>query len=393
VAISLHGDMETLIARLRVAMADAGPARGLGHDFYPYPARMSPAVARLLIQELSRPGDTVLDPFMGGGTTIVEALAHGRKAVGLDINAIAHLLTVARTTPLSTADHWVLRAWASGDLQSSASAPEGTKWEAIPHGPHFAALARAADAIPFPRRRRAAKAALLRLGQWALDRRECPPSIADLRSKLLGVVEHLIQAVSEVADHASSYGVSRKRLTGHRLLLNRSAVGAEQDPRLAHLRGSVDLVVSSPPYPGVHVLYHRWQLQSRRETPAPYWIIGSQDGHGASYYTMGSRTPRGIGNYFRTIEHTFESVRPLLRRNARVCLLMAFRDPVLHLPLFLQALTRAGFQLGDHPLLWRRVPNRKWYAARQSGQNAAREVLIILRPSEVALPTAPHVTA
>lgn len=366
---------------LRDAMADKAPAKGLGHDFYPYPARMSPAVARVLIQELSSPGEVVMDPFMGGGTTVVEALAHGRRAAGVDINAIAHLLTLARTTPLSPADLSALRGWASAKLDEVVSAPGQDGWEALPHGPHLAALARAADDLHFPRRRRAAKATLLRLGQWALDRRDHPPPEADLRSKLADTVEHLARGVSQLSDRAHSHGVPRRQLTAGRLVLNRSAVGLERDPRLAHLTGAVDLVVSSPPYPAVHVLYHRWQLRSRRETAAPYWLIGSQDGQGLSYYTMGSRTPTGLENYFRSIQEAFESVRPFLRDTARVCLLLAFRDPVVHLPLFLQAMSRAGFGLGDCPPLWRQVPNRKWYAKRQSDQSAAREVLLILQPS------------
>ncbi len=359
-------------------MADKALAKGLGHDFYPYPARMSPAVARFLIREFSEPGDTVLDPFMGGGTTVVEALAHGRRAVGADINAIAHLLSEARTTPLSPADLSAVRAWASAQAHRPALPLAQDKWGALPQAPYLAALAQAAAELRFPRRSRFAKAVLLKVGQWALDRRDCPPSEADLRSKLMGAVEHLIQAVSQLADHASSQGVSRKRFTGYRLLLNRSAVGLQHHPRLAYLRGAVDLVVSSPPYPTVHVLYHRWQLRSRRETAAPYWIIGSQDGHGASYYTMGSRTPTGLENYLRSIQQAFESVRPLLRHGARLCLLMAFRDPVIHLALFLRAARLAGFELAEYPPIWREVPNRRWYAKQQLTHTAAREVLLIL---------------
>lgn len=362
-------------------MADKAPAKGLGHDFYPYPARMSPAVARVLVRELSLPGEVVMDPFMGSGTTVVEALAQGRRAIGADINAIAHLLTLARTTPLSPADVCALQEWASAEPRRLAAGPENQGWRALPHGQYLAALARAADDLRFPRRRRAAKATLLKLGQWALDRRDRPPPEAELGSKLVDTVEHLARGVGQLSDHAYAHGVPRKEITGRRLLLNRSAVGLERDRRLVDLAGAVDLVVSSPPYPAVHVLYHRWQLRSRRETAAPYWIIGSQDGQGLSYYTMGSRTPTGLENYFRSIQKAFESVRPLLRDSARVCLLLAFRDPVVHLPLFLQAMARAGLGLGECPPLWRPVPNRKWYAKRQSDQNAAREVLLILQPS------------
>ena len=54
--------------------------------------------------------------------------------------------------------------------------------------------------------------------------------------------------------------------------ISRSAVGIEEEPEMLR-RLPIKLVLTSPPYPGVHVLYHRWQVQGRRETPAPFWIV------------------------------------------------------------------------------------------------------------------------
>ncbi len=50
---------------------------GLTHGFYRYPARFSPQFARSAIEAFTEPLDTVLDPFMGGGTSAVEALGLG----------------------------------------------------------------------------------------------------------------------------------------------------------------------------------------------------------------------------------------------------------------------------------------------------------------------------
>ncbi|OGO20141.1 MAG: hypothetical protein A2144_12230 [Chloroflexi bacterium RBG_16_50_9] len=77
---------------------------GLTHNFYRYPARFNPELARQLISEFSLPGDYVLDPFIGGGTTIVEALAAGRRSLGVDINDLACFVTQVKTTPLSDRD-------------------------------------------------------------------------------------------------------------------------------------------------------------------------------------------------------------------------------------------------------------------------------------------------
>ena len=54
-------------------------------------------------------------------------------------------------------------------------------------------------------------------------------------------------------------------------VLNRSAAGLEEDQRVDGLRAP-RLVVTSPPYPGVHVLYHRWQVDGRKEAPLPFMI-------------------------------------------------------------------------------------------------------------------------
>ena len=40
-----------------------------------------------LIERLTKPGDLICDPFLGGGTTAVVSLALGRKFVGCDIDA------------------------------------------------------------------------------------------------------------------------------------------------------------------------------------------------------------------------------------------------------------------------------------------------------------------
>jgi modification methylase len=49
-----------------------------------HPARMLPAIAQRVITTYSQPGDVVLDPLCGAGTTLVEAVHLGRDAVGIE---------------------------------------------------------------------------------------------------------------------------------------------------------------------------------------------------------------------------------------------------------------------------------------------------------------------
>ncbi len=50
-----------------------------------HPARMLPALARHAIEHYSRPGELVVDPMCGIGTTLVEAVHLGRDAVGVEL--------------------------------------------------------------------------------------------------------------------------------------------------------------------------------------------------------------------------------------------------------------------------------------------------------------------
>jgi len=73
-----------------------------GHAFHPmcsYLAMFPAALAHAFIARYSRPGDVVLDPFSGRGTTPLQACAEGRVGVGNDLNPMAHLLTAAKIEP------------------------------------------------------------------------------------------------------------------------------------------------------------------------------------------------------------------------------------------------------------------------------------------------------
>ncbi len=73
-----------------------------GHPFHPmcsYLASYPAALTHAFIARYSRPGDVVIDPFSGRGTTPLQACAEGRIGVGNDLNPFAHLLTAAKVEP------------------------------------------------------------------------------------------------------------------------------------------------------------------------------------------------------------------------------------------------------------------------------------------------------
>src|SRR5262249_2093593 len=75
---------EEKVERLQTALDFASYTTGKTHHFYHYPARFSPEFARTIISDFSDHDQWVLDPFMRGGTSVVEGLALGRRMVGID---------------------------------------------------------------------------------------------------------------------------------------------------------------------------------------------------------------------------------------------------------------------------------------------------------------------
>src|SRR5262249_42715942 len=146
------------------------------------------------------------------------------------------------------------------------------------------------------------------------------------------------------------------------------------------------LIVTSPPYPGIHMLYHRWQVDGRKETSAPFWIANRLDGAGSSYYTMGDRKYPELRSYFDKLLVALKSVAALCTKNTTVVQVAAFADPSWQLPRYLKAAERAGLSEVTLALedardgrLWREVPNRRWHADQLGSIPACQEVVLFHR--------------
>ena len=70
------------------------------HNFHAFAAKFPPQLPRLFIEGLTAPGDVVLDPMMGSGTTVVEAFLTGRHGVGFDLDPLAVRICRVKVTPL-----------------------------------------------------------------------------------------------------------------------------------------------------------------------------------------------------------------------------------------------------------------------------------------------------
>jgi DNA methylase len=66
-----------------------------------YRACFKPQLPRFFIERLTVPGHVVYDPFMGRGTTVLEAALLGRVAAGCDVNPLSAMLVGPRLSPPS----------------------------------------------------------------------------------------------------------------------------------------------------------------------------------------------------------------------------------------------------------------------------------------------------
>jgi hypothetical protein len=86
-----------------------------------YRACFKPQLPRFFIDRFTGPGDVVYDPFMGRGTTVLEAALAGRTPAGCDINPLSAMLAQPRLSP-PTAEE-VERRLAQIDLSLALSYP------------------------------------------------------------------------------------------------------------------------------------------------------------------------------------------------------------------------------------------------------------------------------
>jgi adenine-specific DNA methylase len=70
------------------------------YTMHKYFARRPWNVFNELIAHYSSPNEIILDPFCGGGVTVVESLKLGRRAVGVDINPLAVYVTRMQIRPI-----------------------------------------------------------------------------------------------------------------------------------------------------------------------------------------------------------------------------------------------------------------------------------------------------
>ncbi|MGR3513831.1 MAG: DNA methyltransferase [Paracoccaceae bacterium] len=385
--------------RLIEAARDQSRVKGLTHEFYRYPARFSPTFVRGAIEAFTKPGDWVVDPFAGGGTTLVEAMAMGRNALGIDISSLSSFLCEAKTQILEDREVSAFKRWMGRiDDTINMHAPSERHDDYADagyyrnlDGPEFwrlrKAIEQALSSVERIRLRQAhvlARCVVLRTAQWALDSRKTRPSVKAFKAQMFKQAGLMLDAALEFRDQIRNLKLETQPKA---ISLNRTTAGVENESLVSEVCPP-KLIVTSPPYPGIHVLYHRWQVDGRKEAPAPFWIAGKLDGAGSSYYTLGDRKNPGLQTYFDNLKATFNSVAAISGEETTIVQMVAFSKPDWQLPKYLEVMEECGLEEHrpwDMPLddedgrLWRDVPSRRWHAHQKSHAPGAREVVLIHR--------------
>ncbi len=222
------------------------------HGFHTWPAGLDPDAAALLVRSL--PDGPVADPFCGGGTLLVEALAAGRPALGWDLAPVAVRVSRVRTRLVDEPTLTAFRGLARAATDRARDARE------LPPPPILRPIHASYEAHV--------------LGELEALRRSCLEAPAELRPLMWAC----LSAILVKASYRTSDTVAR-RVPHHRppgttaILFHRKA--RELARRLAALRDAVPPgtpaprvvegdarrftsdtplagIVTSPPYPGVY---------------------------------------------------------------------------------------------------------------------------------------------
>jgi hypothetical protein len=329
------------------------------HRLHPYLGKFVPQLAEVFLRRYAHPGDLVWDPFAGSGTTLVEANAYGARAAGCDISAFNCLLMGVKTAEYVPsellADVMRLAAGAEGPRCRSASSTYLREWFAPRALAELLAFRDRIETTAYPDLwrivlSRAARSARLTRhddldfpaepvrGEYFCHkhRRVCRP-VGEADKFLRRYVRDAMQRVTEFADARACVDVTV--LHG--------------DARLLDPPGPVDLVVTSPPYPGL-IDYHEQHAYA-------FELLGLARRDDAEI-------GRGVRDYCEDVAAVLRRAASALGRRGRIVIVVNDRRE-----LYDDILAAAGLTLEDRAL---RHVNRR--TGRRKGE--FYEEILIARP-------------
>lgn len=326
--------LDALRAALCADLDFRGADGGYGpHAWHPFPAKFPPQLPEFLIERLSEPGDVVFDPMLGSGTTLVEAVRLGRRAVGCDIDPLARMIAEAKLTPVDPmaaleAGHVVLRDakddyWEDGrrlqqDLELRFDVKTGEfvdYWFLRQHQLELLALLQRIEALPEGGIRDflrvvfsstiIAKSGGVSLARDLAHTRPHRDTNKTPNSAFVEFVKRLDRNVAAIGRLPATGGSATPGGTGNAASngsLSAAAIHAASAADTGLLPESVDLIVTSPPYANNAIDYMRahkfslvwlgWKIADLTKIRAQY--LGHDAASGTRYEDLPDQCERTL---------------------------------------------------------------------------------------------------
>jgi hypothetical protein len=327
------------------------------HRLHPYLGKFVPQLVEILLARYFRPGQHVLDPFAGSGTTLVQALESGLDATGVDVAAFNCLLMDVKTRSYnpfvlerelravharigertSARPSAYIRSWYAPQAARELLAFRGLVDEYEHADVLRIVLTRAARSarrtthfdLEFPREPQLEP-------YWChKHRRECRP--VETASQFLR--RYTLDTLTRLKDFARVRGREREATVVH------------ADVRAEQLPGRYDGVLTSPPYPGL-IDYHEQHRYA-------YELLALDDRRALEVGAAAAGTSRAaIEAYSDGIIAALKSAAGSLRPGAPVLIVVNDRRN-----LYPEILERAGLRLEER---LRRHVNRR--TGRRAGE-------------------------
>jgi len=261
------------------------------HGFHSYPARLHPLTARRLVEGLSKPGSRVFDPFCGSGTVLAEARALGRVALGSDLNPLA--VELAWLKSRGPTEREVEQLLSSAERIAEV-AEERRLRKAEPHVRYgedererypihvlleLDSIAHGINLLPKTEQSRILRLVVSSiLTKVAFSEGDTTRQKAPRRLPSGFTIGLFIEKARELSERFAEY---RRRIGDRAPRATVACVDARDVEGLE--TGSIDLIVTSPPYPGVYDYLdhhiHRMRWLGLKPSRMQQQEIGSRRGY------------------------------------------------------------------------------------------------------------------
>ena len=377
--------------KLITAANDKSKVRGYTHRFYTYPGGFSPIFVESAIKTFTKKKDLVLDPFMGGGTSLIESIRLNRRVVGIDLNPIAYFVTKVKITKLSKAQIDKIELWAflmSQNLNYKLKNDQFTKealslinykglgrkeifnLKTIIKGTSF--YLEKLKEIRDKKVKDFLKLLILRCLHSTLHDKRPIAYFHIFKRKIRSNSLDMLEGMSTLDKYLIN---SRNKFS----IYSKSSTKINKTKELKSKK--VKLIITSPPYPGINISYSRWQIHGRRNTTLPYLVLGIPVPENKSIFNFQSPRNKTYNLYFDKLKTIFKSIKKICSKNTIILQLVAFNHENGLFEKYLKTLEDCGFKemkLKKKGRVWREVPNRSWQAKFVKGNiPASNEVLLL----------------